>query len=266
MGEGRPARAGAPAARREVRVEQLAEAAGVSVELVRSYQSKGLLPPPRHEGRVAYYGPHHLKRLHDIRALKERGYSLRMIASALAGENAAAEDALGDAGPEELDETFGMRELAARTGVPPAVLRSFEASGVLRPRQVDGRRVYTEGDVRAVTMLLALIGDGLPIEAFMSVAHHQIDVAEVIAKGAAELFFRYVREPLLAAGLPPEEEGERLVASFRLMLHATTGLMAYNFQRMILNTVQAQLDEVGSEAEQAALRREVGRRRLEVPT
>ena len=35
------------------RVEELAAAAGVSVELLRSYQTKGLVDPPRRDGRVA---------------------------------------------------------------------------------------------------------------------------------------------------------------------------------------------------------------------
>ena len=39
----------------EYRVEELAEEAGITVELLRSYQSKGLVPPPRHEGRAAWY-------------------------------------------------------------------------------------------------------------------------------------------------------------------------------------------------------------------
>ena len=50
----------------EYRVEELAAGAGVSVEALRSYQSKGLLPPPRHEGRVAIYGDQHARRLREI--------------------------------------------------------------------------------------------------------------------------------------------------------------------------------------------------------
>ena len=45
------------------RVEELAAEAGITVELLRAYQSRGLLPPPRHEGRVAVYGRGHLRRL-----------------------------------------------------------------------------------------------------------------------------------------------------------------------------------------------------------
>ncbi|HWW44658.1 MAG TPA: helix-turn-helix domain-containing protein, partial [Acidimicrobiia bacterium] len=80
MSETNVRRGGSP----EYRVEELAAAANVSVEVLRSYQSKGLLPPPRHEGREARYGPHHLERLRRILDLKDRGYSLKAIAGVLA--------------------------------------------------------------------------------------------------------------------------------------------------------------------------------------
>jgi len=65
-------------------VRTLAEAAGLSVEVVRSYQSKGLLASPRHEGRTAVYDSGHLDRLLKIKALKAKGLSLRAVADVLA--------------------------------------------------------------------------------------------------------------------------------------------------------------------------------------
>ncbi|HKH24729.1 MAG TPA: helix-turn-helix domain-containing protein, partial [Acidimicrobiales bacterium] len=94
------------------------------MQLLRSYQSKGLLPPPRHEGRVAWYGPHHRERLLHIRHLKERGYSLRMVAQALHDG--------GDSAAPLIDEHEVLRlgEVAERSGVPVEVLRALEASGL----------------------------------------------------------------------------------------------------------------------------------------
>jgi hypothetical protein len=112
-------------------------------------------------------------------------------------------------------------------------------------------------------MLLALLGSGLPMEEFMRVARVQIEAADRVAEGAVELFLRYVREPLLhQSGIDDVEEAERLAAGFRLMLDAATMLMTYNFHRMVRNAVQAEIDERGSDAERAALRREA-RRHLE---
>ena len=249
----------------EYRVEQLAAAAGVSVELLRSYQSKGLLPAPRHVGRLALYGEHHLERLRTILDLKAQGWSLRMIASALDRPARRSDPTMVDTLVEaDDDEELTLRQLAQRTRVPAAMLRSLEASGVLRPRRFGDETRYTSSDVRAVRMLMSLIGGGVPLEEFMRVARAQLEAAEEVASGAVELFMRYVGEPLRASGVPENDEAERLVAAFRLMLHAATTLMTYNFQRMVLNAVQDEIDLHGSGAERAALRREETRRRIEV--
>jgi len=63
----------------------------------------------------------------------------------------------------------------------------------------------------------------------------------------------------VAAGLPEGEEAEQMMTGFRLMLEATSVLVAYNFQRAVLSALQAQLEAGGSEAERAVLAREVHR-------
>jgi DNA-binding transcriptional MerR regulator len=247
---------------RQYRVRELADLAGVTVELLRSYQSKGLLQPPRHEGRVAWYGPRHLERLRLIRDLKERGYSLRMI------ERAVEKGEMPESGEiaiaEMPEQRLTLAELADRSRVPPAMLRSLEASGVLRPRRLGRERWYTEADVRAMRMLLMLLGGGLPMEEFMRVASIQLDVAQQVADGAVSLFMTYVREPLLRAGLSQRDEAERMVAALRLMMHAATGLMTYNFQRMVLAAAQQAVEGKGSSAERNALKKELARRRMEL--
>ena len=247
---------------KEYRVQELAERAGITVELLRSYQSKGLLPAPRHEGRVAWYGERHLERLRLIRDLKERGDSLRAIERAV--ERGAEQPEEAAAVAELPEERLTLAELAERTRVPPAMLRSLEASGVLRPRRSGRKWWYTEADVSAVRMLLSLVGGGLPMEEFMRVASVQLDTAQAVADGAVELFMKYARAPLLEAGLSQREEAERMVAALRLMMHAATALMTYNFQRMVLAAAQRVVEEEGSQSERAALKRELERRRVEL--
>jgi DNA-binding transcriptional MerR regulator len=245
----------------DYRVEELAAAANVSVEQLRSYQSKGLLPPPRHEGRVAHYGLQHLERLRRILDLKARGYSLKAISGVLERGWEVDASPSSEAAVSPDDELLTLRELAERTRVPTAMLRSLEASGVLRPRRVGDELRYSDWDARAVGMLLSLLGSGLPMEEFMRVARVQISAANEVAEGAVELFLRYLRDPLRARGLPDDEEGEQMVNGFRLMLEATTLLVAYNFQRTVLGALQAELEHSGSVAEREALAREVRRRR-----
>ena len=241
----------------EYRVDALAAAAGVTVDVVRSYQSKGLVPPPRHHGRVALYGTRHLERLRTIRELKERGHSLRAIASMLA-EQPPGRPAREQTGAD--DERLTVLEVAERARVPPSLLRSLEASGLLRPLRAGDDCYYTAADVRAVRMVLTLVGGGVPLEEFMRVARTQIEAAGTVAEGAVELFLRYVRQPLIEADLPPEQEASRLVSALKSMLQAANGLVSYSVERMMLNLVEERIERLGTGAEREALLREVAGR------
>lgn len=222
------------------RVDELATAAGVSVELVRSYQTKGLLDSPRRDGRVALYDDRHLERLKTIRDLKDKGYSLKAIAGLLSRQHADTQRSVPTLPPAADDEHLAPQELADRTRVPLAVLRSLEASGVIRARQGSAGAYYTGADVRAVRMLLSLLGVGLPMEEFMQLARHQIATMQDVAGGAVQLYSKYVVEPLRAAGLDPRQEEERAEAAFGLLVQAATSLVAYGFERMLRNAWAAE--------------------------
>lgn len=65
---------------REYRMEELAKEAGIPVRTLRFYRERGLISPPRREGRIAWYDDHHLARLRTITGLLERGHTLTGIA------------------------------------------------------------------------------------------------------------------------------------------------------------------------------------------
>lgn len=67
----------------EYRLDELARQAGVASTTVRLYQNKGLLDPPRLEGRTGWYDESHLSRLRLIARLQGEGYSLAGIANLL---------------------------------------------------------------------------------------------------------------------------------------------------------------------------------------
>ncbi|NMD57688.1 MULTISPECIES: MerR family transcriptional regulator [Tsukamurella] len=55
-----------------------------------------------------------------------------------------------------------MRDLCARTGATPRMIRHYEATGILAPgRESNGYRVFTEEDVRTVADARCLIEAGL---------------------------------------------------------------------------------------------------------
>lgn len=62
-------------------IDELARATHLSIRTIRAHQTRGLLPPPRREGRTVVYSRQHLHRLRQITVLQERGYNLAAIAA-----------------------------------------------------------------------------------------------------------------------------------------------------------------------------------------
>lgn len=67
----------------EMRIDELAVRAGVTSRTIRDYQARGLLPPPRLEGRTGWYAREHLARLELIDDLQARGFSLAAVKATL---------------------------------------------------------------------------------------------------------------------------------------------------------------------------------------
>ena len=105
-------------------VDELAHRAGTTTRSVRAYQTKGLLPAPRKIGRIAYYGPEHLARLHLIERLLSRGFLLSAIGDLLR----ASEQGSG------LDGVLGHPALQGRSaGVPAPPGHRHQPSSRRRP-------------------------------------------------------------------------------------------------------------------------------------
>ncbi len=65
-------------------IEVLAQRTGMTVRALRSWNSKGLLPPAQIRGRTGYYTDEHVHRVEHVRALIGEGYNLGVIAKMLA--------------------------------------------------------------------------------------------------------------------------------------------------------------------------------------
>jgi DNA-binding transcriptional MerR regulator len=73
-----------------MKLEELAQRAGISARTVRYYVQRGLLPPPAFRGKDSSYGASHLLRLNVIRALQAAFYPLETIKGLLASKDDAA--------------------------------------------------------------------------------------------------------------------------------------------------------------------------------
>lgn len=69
----------------EFTVEALSQRTQVSVRNIRAYQTAGLMPPPRLQGRTALYSAEHLGKLELIRDLRKQGFKLDAIKGMLTG-------------------------------------------------------------------------------------------------------------------------------------------------------------------------------------
>ena len=242
-----------------LRVEELAGRADVSVDTIRFYQKRRLLPAPAREGRIAWYGPEHVERLREIRDLQGRGLSLAVIRRLVRGELDPADEPLaeavaaaGDEAGRDAEQPLTVDELAERSGVPVALVEAVVREGLLVPRRHDGAARFTTADVAIVASGLRLLEAGLPMPELLALARRHHEKTRATAEEAVALFDTYVRRPLQGADLSDDERAERLVAAFRVLLPSVTDLVGHHFQRVLLEVALEHLESVGDPAELAA--------------
>lgn len=186
----------------EYRIDELARSAGTTVRNIRSYQDRGLLPPPRLQGRVGLYDDAHLARLRMIGQMLERGYTLANISDLMGAWEAGRDvgDVLGleqvltdpwsDEIPgwvtiEELIKTFGPQstgdEIAHR-------LRRTVELGLIEP---DGDR-FRVPSPRLLHVGAELVGAGIPLEAVLDIADEIRRDCETIAGRFVSLVHEHV--------------------------------------------------------------------------
>lgn len=246
----------------EIRVEELARRADVSVDTIRFYQKRRLLPAPRREGRIAWYGGDHLERLARIKDLQHQGFSLAVIRRLLAGELDPSDAPLAaavvgaQAGGAAL---LSLDELAARVGVPPSLLDAIVREGLVLPQPREGEQGFTEADADALRAGLRLLEAGFPLPDLLALARRHHEATRAVAADAVEMFDAYVRRPLQQeATLSDDERSERLVEAFRTLLPTVTTLVANHFRSVLLEVAQEHLEKVGDPSELAAASGEPG--------
>ena len=238
------------------RVAELAEAAGVGVDTVRFYQSRGLIAAPRREGRFAIYSETHLDRIRRIRSLLDQGFSLAQIRRLLEDEAAATGSGQAPAGVEDggLLEALAARsigegtvsraELSAETGVPEALVASVIQAGLIQPIEVQGEERFPRQDLEMVKGALEILGMGLPLDRLLELAAQHAANVDALAEQAIDLFDDHVRTPLRDAN-GEEEEVRR---TFERLLPRATQIVALHFQRTVVARALARLRGRGEES------------------
>ncbi len=238
------------------RVEELARRADASVDTIRFYQKRRLLPPPRREGRIAWYSVEHEARLARIRDLQRRGFSLAVIRRLLQGELDATDEPLAaavaaalDVGPSGTDELLTPTELADRSGVPLVLVDAVVREGLLVPVPGEDGPRFTTGDVEIVRAGLRLLETGLPLPDLLALARKHHEATRALATAAVAMFDANIRGPLRESDLPDAEKSEQLVEAFRVLLPSVTTLVGHHFERVLLEVAQEHLEAVGEPTE-----------------
>jgi DNA-binding transcriptional MerR regulator len=234
-------------------VEQLASACDVSVDTVRYYQSRGLLPQPAREGRVAWYGADHADRIRRIRDLQRKGLTLAAIGRVVRGDLADADADLAAAVAAELvdgkAELLDLESFAERSGVPASLIQAVEREGIRIGRDVDGTTRYTSGDIELVRTALRLLEFGLPLGDLLGLARDADDAMRGLATRAVDLFDDHVRKPIRDTAGDDRRAAEQMVEAFRELLPAVTTLVSHHFRRVLLEVAEDRFDDVAASAD-----------------
>ena len=225
----------------------MAQAAGVAVDTIRFYQGKGLLAPPRRQGRVTWYADEHLERLRRIRALQQRGFTLTVIRRFLEGELESSDEALVEAvthgAPAPAEETLSLDELSQRSGVAAPLLKTLEQAGLLLPVSDPGEEPrYPLEDLEALSAGLKLLEAGVPLTSLMELGASHAAAVDATARRAVELFDEHVRERIQATGRNQEEAERQLLELFNQLLDASSTLVGHHFRRSLLRAAREHIE------------------------
>ncbi|MEU0739083.1 MerR family transcriptional regulator [Streptomyces sp. NPDC006134] len=190
-----PAGPAGSAAPREYRTEELARLAGITVRTLRFYRERRLLPPPRREGRIAWYDDHHLARLRTISALLERGHTLSGIAELADAFDHGRDvgDLLGYGEPtEETPVRLTPEELADRFA-GQATPENLAAALELGYLGTDGDEIVHISR-RLLDVSSALVREGIPLADVLAAGKRVREHAEALAGLFADLILRHATE------------------------------------------------------------------------
>ena len=128
----------------EIRIDELARRAGLTVDTIRFYQREGLLPPAERAGRAKVYGQDHLARLAQIRDLQARRFSLAAIRALLESERPELVDGIFSG---EGSLSYSLDDLIERSGGSAELAERLRDAGLLRDPAEFGRDTYDATDL-----------------------------------------------------------------------------------------------------------------------
>jgi DNA-binding transcriptional MerR regulator len=223
-------------------IDELAQSTGLTVRNVRSYQSRGLIPPPEVQGRTGYYGAQHLTRLALIREMQAQGFNLAAIAHLLQEARGAGEEVLGFTRAlmtpfeTEAPEIVEHAELLKRLGddVAPKLIAKAEKLGLVISI---GENSF---EVPSPTLLGAgerLVGLGVPLEAALDTMDKLRRHTERIAETFVGMFLEFIWKPFDDTGRP-ESDWPQVQAALDQLRPLASETLTASFQPTMTKAVE----------------------------
>jgi len=180
----------------DLTVDELAARTGVSVRNIRAYQTAGLMPPPRLQGRVAFYDAEHQGKLELIRDLRHQGFRLDAIRAMLfdTPDGAWSEYALISGlfsttfFTVEKPQRKAISEMAAHwaTSATPEQKARLNQNGLYRPIGPDEVEMLSPALERIGIQLAEL---DVPLDTVLDLQDKLIEHSRAIAKVYVEQLF-----------------------------------------------------------------------------
>ncbi|MFL6159340.1 MAG: MerR family transcriptional regulator [Marmoricola sp.] len=222
------------------RIDDLARVSGVTVRNIRAYQERGLLHPPRRDGRVAIFDDGHLSRLKIITSMLERGYTTAHITEMLGAweggldlaDVLGLENALVPPRVEDPATTMSLAEVRELAGDKQALLAYVDAGLV----EIKGANVLVKRPdlLRAFTEMR---GFGMPVEALVRLHGDVVARVDEISRALVDEGVRQIGDRLSSHAEPSSAELGELVATmtrFReLAMSTVTATLAESMERTI---------------------------------
>ena len=195
---------------RSFTIDELSQHTGVPGRTIRFYQSQGVLPSPRREGRVAFYDEDHVRRLHLIADLRDRGLRLDAIRDALEQLESGGDslqswlglsERFSDPWTEDRPLLLSAEELLGRYGGGrPGLLADLEGIGLIRREGSGVRPSFLVETIGFVDAAVALEQAGIELSVSIESAEIMRRSIAALAEELVTCYAGFFKQDLLSGG------------------------------------------------------------------
>ena len=225
------------------RIDELAQRSGVGVDTIRFYGREGLLPPASREGRSLRYGFPHLERLHKIKELQARHFTLAGIKDLVVHDRLDLLDRL--LGHSQV--TLSYAELVDHSGLPREIVDALADLGVLAQPEKRGGVGFDPSDLSAMRAISRLLAAGMPTGVMLLLAQIYLKQMSALSE---QLVNTFAGDTDLSPYVSPEELNDffaRATEDVAVFQSQIDVLMEYlhrrTLEKLVVDTVEDSTSE-----------------------